>query len=216
MRKVLGWISVLAFALAAPAGASPNFLGPTGLLNTPTALTLPQLSYNVFFHGGDFPGGDEFITWGANFGITEAIEVGGSIFDPDPGSNKALLNAKYAFTKDTTSTPGIALGVVDLTDSIDLSIYGVLSKGFGRVPTGGSSGFGLRAHVGFGTGIFDDNIFGGAELLFSDRLSAIAEYDGRDVNFGATFRLGRGVEIKGALFDADELGLGISYSAGLR
>jgi hypothetical protein len=84
------------------------------------------------------------------------------------------------------------------------------------VGLGGAGTFGLRAHAGFGTGLFDDNVFGGAELLFSDRLALIGEYDGRDVNFGASFRFGQGVQIKGGLLDADELVLGISYSAGLR
>src|SRR5687767_13093692 len=100
MRKVLGWITTLGVALALPAGASPSFLGPTGLLNTPTAMTTPMLSYNVFFHAGE-----HFLTYGANVGITSAVEVGGGIFDPDPGSNEGLINGKYALTKDTLGTP---------------------------------------------------------------------------------------------------------------
>lgn len=211
MRKVLGWISVLGLALAAPVSASPSFLGPTGLLNTPTALTTPMLSYDAYFHAGE-----NFLTYGANFGVTSALELGGTIFDPDNGGNEALFNGKYTLTRDTIATPGIAIGVIDVTDSIDTSAYLVLTKGFGRVALGGGSGFGLRAHAGYGTGIFDDNVFGGAELLLGDRLSIIGEYDGLDFNFGASFRVGHGVQIKGGLFDGDQFAAGISYSAGLR
>jgi hypothetical protein len=211
MRKIGLWLPILALALVRPAAASPGFLGPTGLLNTPSATTLPMAAYDVYFYGAD-----PFLSYGVNFGITSAIEVGGGIFDPDNNGNEGLINGKYAITKETTSTPGIAVGVLDLVDSLDMSPYLVLTKGFGRVAVGGSGSFGLRGHVGFGTGLFDDNIFGGAELLFSDRLALIGEYDGNDVNFGASFRLGRGVEVKGGLLDADEFVLGVSYSAGLR
>lgn len=211
MRKVLGWIPVLALALALPAGAAPSFLGPTGLLNTPTALTTPMAAYDVFFYAGD-----EFLTYGVNFGLTEKLELGGSIFDPDNGSTEGLINGKYTLTRDSAATPGIAIGIMDVTDSIDTTAYVVLSKGFGSVALGGKKGFGLRAHAGFGTGILDDNVFGGAELLFTDRLTLIGEYDGRNLNFGASFRVGQGVQIKGALFDGDEFAAGISYSAGFR
>lgn len=211
MRKSLGWLPILALALARPAAAAPNFLGSTGLLNTPTAMTAPMLSYDAFFFAGE-----EFLTWGANLGLTPAIEVGGALFDPDRGDSKGLLNAKYAVTRETFAMPGIAIGTVDLADSIDRTFYLVLTKGFGRVGLGGAGTFGLRAHAGYGSGIYDDTLFGGAELLFSDRLAVIGEYDGRNVNFGASFRLGQGVQVKGALFDADNFAAGISYSAGIR
>jgi hypothetical protein len=211
MRKALAWTPVLALALVAPAGAAPNFLGPTGLLNTPTALTAPMASYDVYFHAGE-----RFVSYGVNIGITPSIELGGTIFDPDNARSKGLVNAKYALTRDSLATPGIAVGVVDVADSIDTSVYVVLSKGFGQVALGGRGRFGLRAHAGYGTGMFDDTLFGGAELFFTDRLALLGEYDGRDVNFGASFRVGHGVQIKAGLFDADNFAAGISYSAGLR
>jgi hypothetical protein len=103
--------------------------------------------------------------------------------------------------------------VVDIADSIDLSIYGVISKGFGRVALGGTTGAGIRAHLGYGTGLFTDNIFGGAELLFTDKLSVMAEYDGSDVNFNGRFVLGRGVHADLGLLDGD-IGGGLAYVAG--
>lgn len=210
MRTVLRWVPVLALALASPAAASdPNIFGPTGVLRTPSADVLPFRAYNVFFYGAD-----AFLTYGVNFGLTSALEVGGSIFDPDRGRSKGLINAKYRFTRDTLTTPAIAVGVQDLADSIDQSVYLAVSKGFGTVALGGRKGLGLRATAGFGTGFFDDTFFGSAELFFTDRLTLMGEYDGRDLNFGASFRLGQGVHVRGGLLDSDEFFAGITYAAG--
>jgi Exopolysaccharide biosynthesis protein YbjH len=203
MRKVLMLLPVLALSLAAPAMAAPNFFGPTGLLRIPTADVLPQRSYNVHVHG------QRHLTfYGANLGLTDALEAGITALDPDPGGTRVLGNLKYRFTKETGKAPAIAVGVVDIADTIDISGYGVVSKAF---PFGQGRSF--RAHLGYGGGFFNDNVFGGADLAITSNISLMGEYDGSDVNAGARFSLGQGVRVDLAVLDG-RFGAGLAYAAG--
>jgi hypothetical protein len=208
MRKWLTLLAALGVSLATPAMAAPNYLGISGLINTPTAEVSPMRSYDVHVHGTD-----NIIAYGLNFGITKGLEISGTVLDPDFGGSRTLANAKYRLAEEKGSSPAIAVGGMDLADTLDLSVYGVLSKGFGKVALGGRSGLGLRAHVGYGSGAFNDNLFGGVELLWSDRLTLMGEYDGSDFNFGGRFGVGTGVHLDLGILDG-KFGAGIAYSAG--
>jgi hypothetical protein len=206
MRNVFVIGLVLGLSLGTPALAAPSLFGPTGLIFTPTTESLPMRSYNLHFHATD-----NLRSYGMNLGITNALEVGLTLLDPDNSSTDTIVNGKYRFSGESLLSPSFTIGVVDALDAIDLSVYGVLGKGFGRV--GGSSGAGLRAYVGFGTGLFDENIFAGAELLIS-KLTIMGEYDGDNVNFGARFGVGQGVQIEAGLLDTEDFEAAISYTAG--
>jgi len=207
MRKLLVLLCALATSLVTPALAAPNFLGSTGLFRVPDADVAAERSYGVHVHGTN-----DFTTYGVNFGLTKGLEAGLTIFDPDPGSTRLFGNAKYQFVHETGKSPAIAIGVVDIGDAIDVSGYGIVSKGIGKLEAGGR-GLSLRGHVGYGTGLYRDNIIGGVDLGFRENILLLAEYDGNDVNGGARISLGRGVRVDVGVLRG-KFGAGLAYLAG--
>jgi hypothetical protein len=96
---------------------------------------------------------------------------------------------------------------------VDPSWYVVASKYFTRRDT--DADFALKGHLGFGGGIYDEEIFAGAELFFNRNLSAIAEFVNDDFNIGARWAM-RGFTATIGLFDFEDLGGGIAYTARFR
>jgi hypothetical protein len=208
MRK--GWVllALVSLATVRPAAAAPNFLGATGLLNTPTADVLRHREWNVHVHGTD-----DFVTYGANFGIVENLEIGVTAFDRNHGGGTdALINLKYRLLPETKSVPAIAVGAVDVTDefNVDPSIYLVVSKALGKLSSG-AGGYQLRGHVGIGQGIYD-GVFGGLDLILTPRVMLIAEYDSDDFNAGVRFGLTPEVRADLGVLNG-KFGAGLSYTA---
>ena len=221
LRKLAAAV-VLCAAVASPAAAqqedrpgilfggptAPNFFGTTGLLLAPSAYTLGDKGFSGHFHGGT-----EFYSFGGAFGLTDRLEVGLTWLESDGfrrDDDGLLGNAKFALLKERLVIPQVAVGITDAFDQLDLdpSWYVVASKEFL---------FGLRAHLGYGDGIYDDDIFAGLEwgVGANPSVGLIAEYVADDFNIGARARFG-GFSLKAALFDFDEVGFGISYTGGLR
>jgi Exopolysaccharide biosynthesis protein YbjH len=207
MRKLFVLLPVLAMSLATPALAAPNFFGSTGLFFVPTSDVAAERSYGVHVHGIK-----DLTLYGANFGLAKSLEAGVTAFDPRHGSTKLFGNAKFQLARETGKSPGIAVGVVDIGDTVDIAGYGIISKGFGRLEAGGH-GFSLRGHVGYGTGLYRENVIGGVDLGFSDKLVLIGEFDGHDVNGGGRLSLGRGVRVDLGILRGD-FGAGLAYMAG--
>jgi len=206
MRK--GWVLLALAGLATvrPAVAAPNFFGSTGLILTPTADVLRVREWNAHVHGTD-----EVVTYGANFGLFENLEVGVTGIDPDSGSSDALINLKYRIVPESASVPAISIGAVDIADEleVDPSIYLVISKALGSPSATG--GHQLRAHLGIADGIYDD-FFAGLDYVINPKLLLMAEYDSNDLNFGARIGLTPEVRIDLAVLDG-EFGAGISFNA---
>jgi hypothetical protein len=237
MRKLFGTLFILALACAGPAQAqqdrpgllgggraTPNFLGTTGLLMTPSAYTVGERGAAAHAHGAS-----HFWSAGAQVGPVDRLEVGASYlsFEDDCGcdDNAVFLNAKYMLLREGRAMPALSVGVVDALDELDLrpSWYFVLSKDIGRlVPL---SGLGLRAHLGFGDGLYDLEPFAGLELDFGNftdatpltrvRTSLMLETMNGDVNLGLRAKW-KGLGITFGVFDFNEIGGGISYTTGLR
>jgi hypothetical protein len=117
----------------------------------------------------------------ANYGILRGLDVGAAYVNPDDGDGEVLANAKFNVVPSNFGRVELGLGFVDLFDMLDQSFYIMASaewlpKQLERHVTG------LRLHLGYGTGLFDDSLLGGGEFLLSRRLAAIAEYDGSHVN----------------------------------
>lgn len=184
----------------------PNFLGSTGLLLTPSAYTQGDRRISGFIGGTS-----DFFAGGIVGGIGSRLEVGLGGFDPDGGDTEFLLNAKYNLLRETNKWPSISVGVIDAFDDIsdDASWFVVASKYFTRSEL--EQRFALKGHVGFGGGVFDEEIFAGAELFFDRSLSGIAEVANSDFNFGARYTSG-GFAATLALFDFDHLGGNLSYT----
>jgi hypothetical protein len=226
MRKA---ISLWALALAMAAAASPafaqdveedttlpstearvsNFLGATGLLNSPSAYTVGDHGGSVFIAGtGSFFGG------GGVVGIGDRFEIGFSVlnFDDDLGGDtEFLLNAKFNVVQEKNNWPAFSVGVIDAIDSLDTdpSWYLVASKYFTRAQT--DQNFALKGHLGFGGGIFDEEIFAGAELFFKPYFSVMAEFVNDNINVGGRFHWNAFTATL-ALFDLDNLGGQVTYN----
>jgi hypothetical protein len=224
MRKAIAGLFALTLVTAVPAFAqdvetvarpntearTPNFLGSTGLLLAPSAYTQARESGAL-----SIAGTEDFIGGSVVAGIIDRLEVGVGVVDFDGGSTEVLINAKYNLLKETDSLPAFSVGVVDAADSLDIdpSWFVVASKFFTRTDT--EQDFALKGHLGFGGGIYDEEIFAGAELFWKNNLSFLAEYVNSDVNIGGRYHY-KGWTATVALFDFDTLGGQIAYNVALR
>lgn len=191
MKKLLyAAIFTLCFGTAT-ASAAPSVNGSTGLVNTPSADVL---------HEGDFSLGYYHLKDGGvgvfNTNLTGRLEIGAAGFRYDNQDNKTMINAKYGLVPETILTPGLAIGVEDAGDEKDRSLYAVASKG---LPLG------FRVHVGTGNGRYD-GLFAGIEKQISPlglitgnsvfpATSLIAEYDGKEMNYGARISVVPGLKV---------------------
>jgi hypothetical protein len=111
------------------------------------------------------------------------------------------------------------VGIIDALDELDRgrSWYLVASKSLIRYFVKGLTGgdFALKLHVGFGGGIYDQELFAGAELFPGAHLSAMAEYADGDVNLGGRFHAHH-LNASLGLLDFRRIGGGISYTTSFR
>lgn len=208
MKKFIVSMMVFSMTASGTALAAPSLNGSTGLLNTPSADVIQQ---------GDFSLGYYHLEHGAvanvNMGLLKNVEIGISSFDPDGGSRLNRLNAKWSLIPETVVSPGLAIGVEDISDKGERTAYIVGSK---ALPMG------FRVHYGVGDGRYD-GIFGGIEktinplgVLTGDNAfpatTLIAEYDGEDVNVGARLSLVPGVKIDAGWQDMKDFYVGFSIT----
>lgn len=194
---------IACFVAAAPAGAAPNWLGPTGLLLIPTADALNTRDFNVAFHHVS----DKANIVAGNVGVARGLEVGGLYYSPiHRGDDEVTAQVKYRIVPKTLLPLSLAVGWWDPFDQVNSTPYGVATLSVGDV-----SGFPLRVHVGGGGGIYD-NVFAGADLNLATNLLTMLEYDGTDINGGIRWGLPMGFRVD-AGFVSKEFGIGASYNA---
>lgn len=208
MRKIMIGVALLTTTMVGTAAAAPSLNGPTGLINTATADVVKQ---------GDVSLGYYNLKNGAvgnvNIGLVKNVEIGGSFFDPDGGSRINTLNAKWSITPETVVTPGLAIGLEDVTNKTGRTGYIVGSKG---LP------FGFRVHYGVGNGRYD-GVFGGIEKTFNPisvitgnnafpATTLMAEYDGHDLNVGARLSIVPGVKLDAGWKDMKDFYVGCSVT----
>lgn len=208
MRKIFVGMLMFTMAASGAAFAAPSLNGSTGLIDTPNADVVQQeefsLGYYKLEHG---------TATNLNIGLINNLEIGVSSYDPDGGSRLNRLNAKWSLVPETVVTPGLAIGVEDISDQGERSAYIVGSK---ALPMG------FRIHYGVGSGRYD-GVFGGIEktinpigvLTGDDAFPAttlIAEYDGEDVNLGARISVVPGVKIDTGWQDAKDFYVGFSIT----
>jgi hypothetical protein len=232
MRKFSVGLFALAVAFTGPAHAapsflrggstSPNFVGATGILLTPSAYTVGDRGFSAHAYANP-----RFGSYGVLVGPVDRLEVGATFLDKDDcncnSGGDFLLNAKLNLLKESRVLPAFSVGVVDALDELDLdpSWYAVLSKDFARLlPLKGIS---LKGSVGYGGGLYENDPFASVEVglgslptpLVRPSVSGLAEYTAGDVNVGLRARY-RGFAATVGLFDFSRVGGGISYTAGLR
>ncbi len=180
------FVVTLLSAVAVTTWAAPSFLGPTGLLLVPTAEALANDQASV---GAYLAEAESRLTYVVNYGVRQGVEVGfASLSD-----RATLINAKYAFQEEADDNIGLAVGIIDLTDQVNRTIYAVASKQFtityrDRVFRGVGAHLGLAAGGGDDTRVPLDGFIGGLTLRVGD-VVAISEFTGDNVNLGASLPL---------------------------
>ena len=199
--------------LALQAEAAPSLFGGTGLLFTPTADVVPDQQFNVAFFALELEEGVDESVLAANVGLPQGLELGFARIKPEGRESDTFLNAKYQLWREQDEKPALSVGVVDLTDEQDTTVYVVLSKSVSDwVRDRGKDITGPQIHAGLAGGLLD-GVFAGASAYLGDKLALLAEYDTEDVNLGARLELGSGfLAHAGWVNGLDDFALGASFT----
>lgn len=120
---------------------------------------------------------------------------------------------------ETSNYPAIAVGVADVTDDIQTTVYAVASKSLGcNLRMWKGEALTPRVHVGFGGGRLS-GLFAGASAYVGNRIELMAEWDSENVNVGARWRVTPQFTIHAGGFnltdrDSDEFSTGASFGVG--
>lgn len=218
MKTRLGLCIAILAAMLLPglASAAPSFLGYTGLVVIPTADALDRGEYSAAAYAVDLESSSDSNVFAGNVGLAEMTEIGFTRIKPDGSDAETFINAKHAFRVETETHPGMAAGVIDVTDEVESTAYVVMSKAISR--GGGSNRYGdvtaPRIHFGIGGGQLS-GFFGGISASLGDRLLLMAEYDSSNINFGARLAITAEIRAHAALLDGDDLALGASFTKAL-
>ncbi len=193
MSRVLALAACLVLVVAVPALAqddaetavctsAPSVLGLTGAVITPTTELPPVKGLNVGYHWVDN-------TLDASAKVNAApipkVEIGALWWDPVAAGvdEELIFNAKYLFVEEDEKNPAVAAGVIDLSDEIDQTWFGVVSKVFnagGEVP--------ITVNIGGASGDTIDGVFGSVKLALHEDVDVIGEYDSSELNFAVRVR----------------------------
>ena len=156
--------------------AQPSLNGATGLLELPTADVVKKESFGIGLYSAD-----DVKIRNMGYGLSEKLEVSFANEKQDIEQlNK--LNEKYVLLSETVLTPGLAVGINDLTGKSERSTFAVVSKG---LPLG------FRVHAGIGSGDFEKGFVAleknitpllGANVFPSTTL--LVEYNDNNINYG--------------------------------
>lgn len=207
MKKLMMGLTCALLLTTAPALAAPSVNGSTGLINTPNADVLRGGQVSLGYYHLKDGGVGSF-----NTNLAPNLELGVAAFRYDGQSNKNYLNAKFAVVPETVLTPGLAIGVENISSGDNRSAYVVASK---ALPLG------FRMHVGTGNGRFN-GVFAGIEKTINPisiitgnnafpATSLIAEYDGKNMNYGARMSIVPGLKLDAGVRNHDGY-VGISFT----
>ena len=211
IRKLIcGMLVCLASFLLMPAvSAAPSMTGSTGMIRIPTAdaLTLGQFSTGYYYV-------QEAGSIVAAVGMPAGFEVSAAAPTKNRFSGAWTVNAKFNLNQEALLIPAVSVGIEDIDGRERRSVYGVISK---ALP------YGLRIHLGAGTGRFE-GMFGAVEKVLNPTslrkktsgfpvTSIIVEMDGFKLNYGVRMRLAHGLRLDGGWLGRDEkLYLGLTYT----
>jgi hypothetical protein len=167
---------------AALSTTAPSILGLTGAIVTPTTELPPVKGLNVGYHWiADTVDASAKV----NAAPIPKVEVGATWWNPAAAGvdSELFFNAKYLFVEEDEKNPAVAAGVIDLTNEIDQTWFGVVSKVFnadGEVP--------ITVNLGGASGDTIDGVFGSIKLALHDDVDVIGEYDSEELNFAVRAR----------------------------
>jgi len=201
--------SVLALS-SAPSCASPSWQGYSGLFLMPTADVLGpnKFGVNVAVRDKD----DLTANWySGSFGLRNGLEIGVTKVQPNPPiAEDTVVHAKYQILPAEGRRPAVAVGVFDITDEINSTVYVVASKEVSKQL--GKRAALFRVHAGVGGGQIDQFMFGGEAVLGEYQyVHLLAEHINDQVNMGARFAIPGGIKLDAVFLDLDTLGLGATY-----
>ncbi|MGD8237702.1 MAG: YjbH domain-containing protein [Armatimonadota bacterium] len=178
----------MALCLAASASAEPSLYGYTGLIVAPTARVAPLDYVEAGLNTNELEDFDD-VTWLANFGANEGLEVGFAHIEMRGGVQETVINGKYVLRQEDDDRPAIAVGVFDITDGIDATAYLALSRSYGKElgSVRGKETRLLSLHGGFGGGLID-GLFVASELQIGKEVTAQFEWVSDNFNTGAVLR----------------------------
>ncbi|SHI87041.1 YjbH domain-containing protein [Propionispora hippei] len=190
MRRLFYFLLPLLICIN-PVQAAPSLAGSTGMIDNPSADVLREGQISTgYYH---VAGGTQFAF---SAYVAPRVEVGTIILHDQDGKHTGL-NAKFSLRQEQVNTPAVAVGVEDIAGYRDTSWYAVASK---------SLPFGIRLHAGVGNGRFN-GVFGGVEKQLNTlsvlpgkylpSASLMAEFDGRQMNYGLRFAVAPGVKLDG-------------------
>jgi len=149
---------------------------------TPTTELPPVKSFQVGFHWVD-----ETLNAAPKVNVAPIpeLELGAMWFDQvnSEVDEQLIFNAKYLFVEEDDKNPAIAAGVSDMTNEVDQSWYGVVSKVVnhdGEVP--------ITINLGAASGDTIEGFFGSVKLGLHEKVDVIGEYDSSEANFAVRLR----------------------------
>lgn len=163
---------VLAVLTAPCLAEQPTVFGPTGLIRVPGAYTAPAGSMTFSGHISS-----DFQSLNMAAGVIDRLEVSAGWVDPDEGNSAAVLSGKYRLWGEQDRGWALALGIFDITNELNSSVFGTVEKTFqvGDTSVVGMAGFGEHNSL-------VDGFFAGAELFLGRDYRLMMEYDGNDFN----------------------------------
>jgi hypothetical protein len=193
--------------LASNVAADPSINGYTGLILAPTAHVTTEDYVEAGINTREVEEFDN-VTWLANFGANEGLEVGFAHIEFPGGEEETAISGKYVLRQENGKRPAVAVGVFDITDGIDATAYLALSRSYGKEvgEIRGKKTKLLSLHGGFGGGIID-GVFLAGELQIGKEVTTQLEWVSDNFSAGAVLRPCEHVSVGAAWLDLDDLAL---------
>jgi len=173
------------------ASAIGNIYGATGLIETPTDLVATKSTTVLTgtFIPNFLDSKDTMTAWGGAYGVSDKFEISWTSFKSDAAgsSSQNITGAKLNVTQESSSSPGMSIGVIDLGNKIkninpgvdEASYYVVfgrtLSAELDQFRTKSTTTTPVRGTFGFGKGIYN-GVFGGLDFYLAPKFEMKLEY----------------------------------------
>jgi len=229
--KKLKWIMLVlaAIIIAAPVSADRVIFAPTGTIlsggefKAEGAIQASGDNNKIYWLGVGLQQLElnvtriEFDTDSVTESMEKSLRPTKAIFDlaPDTGDKVNIVGAAMSIVPETSLTPGVAVGIWDLTDETadGIGYYIAMSKVVPLTQELPLPIQDVKVHAGYGIkGI--DGLFAGAEASLPLGLKLSAEWFQDELNYALGWGIGNTLQVKGYILD-DETFYGLQFSSPL-
>lgn len=188
MKKLLGVVVGVLCALPVVAqntilpSRTTTIWGPTGLFSVPTADVLAARKFQIGTHFGR-----DLSTVALNAGIANFVEIGVAYLDRDDADNRTIASGKVQFIPTGFENIKIGVGIIDVAKAVERTGYIMVTTRAKVPPDVEDQVSQIVLHAGYGTGLFRDNVIGGAEGVLNPHWRVVVEYDGKNMNGGLRY-----------------------------